>query len=165
MVSNIFYVHPYLGKIPILTSIFFKGVGSTTNQFLLETSMGFPTENLRVSSEPRSRDDSTTLLHGKIYAPKDWQVFILPWGMASGFNPIFFRVQRFRWWIMANPAKQSKLSPFFFWPNQTAMIFFVSAKSPVYPQSENSSELPPAMQSEEGTRVLGCPGTDVRING
>ena len=26
------YFHPYLGKIPILTSIFFKGVGSTTNQ-------------------------------------------------------------------------------------------------------------------------------------
>ena len=33
MVSNIFNVHPYLGKIPILTSIFFKWVGSTTNQF------------------------------------------------------------------------------------------------------------------------------------
>ena len=32
LVSNIFYVHPYLRKIPILTSIFFKGVGSTTNQ-------------------------------------------------------------------------------------------------------------------------------------
>ena len=27
-----FHFHPYLGKIPILTSIFFKGVGSTTNQ-------------------------------------------------------------------------------------------------------------------------------------
>ena len=26
VVSNISYVHPYLGKIPILTSIFFKGV-------------------------------------------------------------------------------------------------------------------------------------------
>ena len=26
MVSNIFYFHPYLGKIPILTSIFFKWV-------------------------------------------------------------------------------------------------------------------------------------------
>ena len=25
------YVHPYFGKIPILTSKFFKGVGSTTN--------------------------------------------------------------------------------------------------------------------------------------
>ncbi len=31
VVSNIFYFHPYLGKIPILTIIFFKGVGSTTN--------------------------------------------------------------------------------------------------------------------------------------
>ena len=31
---GIFYFHPYLGKmIPNLTSIFFKGVGSTTNQF------------------------------------------------------------------------------------------------------------------------------------
>ena len=29
--SNIFYFHPYLGKIPILTSIFFKWV-ETTNQ-------------------------------------------------------------------------------------------------------------------------------------
>ena len=27
----IFYFHPYLGKVPILTSIFFKWVGSTTN--------------------------------------------------------------------------------------------------------------------------------------
>ena len=27
--SNIFYFHPYLGKIPILTSIFFKGVETT----------------------------------------------------------------------------------------------------------------------------------------
>ena len=26
VVSNIFYFHPYLGKIPILTSIFFNGV-------------------------------------------------------------------------------------------------------------------------------------------
>ena len=31
VVSKIFYFHPYLGKIPNLTSIFFKGVGSTTN--------------------------------------------------------------------------------------------------------------------------------------
>ena len=31
MVSNNFYVHPYLGKIPILTNIFQMG-GSTTNQ-------------------------------------------------------------------------------------------------------------------------------------
>ena len=30
--SNIFDFHPYLGKIPILTRIFFKWVGSTTNQ-------------------------------------------------------------------------------------------------------------------------------------
>ena len=31
VVSNIFHFHPSLGKIPILTIIFFKGVGSTTN--------------------------------------------------------------------------------------------------------------------------------------
>ena len=31
VVLDIFYFHPYLGKIPILASIFFKGVGSTTN--------------------------------------------------------------------------------------------------------------------------------------
>ena len=35
MVSNIFYFPPYLGKIPILTSIFFRWVGSTTNQMML----------------------------------------------------------------------------------------------------------------------------------
>ena len=29
VVSNIFYFYPYLGKIPILTSIFFKGVETT----------------------------------------------------------------------------------------------------------------------------------------
>ena len=29
VVSNMFYSHPYLGKIPILTSIFFKGVETT----------------------------------------------------------------------------------------------------------------------------------------
>ena len=35
VVSNIFYFHPYLGNIPILTTvIFFKWVGSTTNQYL-----------------------------------------------------------------------------------------------------------------------------------
>ena len=27
--STIFYFHPYLGKVPILTSIFFKGVETT----------------------------------------------------------------------------------------------------------------------------------------
>ena len=32
VVSHIFYFHPNLGKIPILTSIFFRWVGSTTNQ-------------------------------------------------------------------------------------------------------------------------------------
>ena len=31
VVSNIFYFHPYLGKISNLTSIFFRWVGSTTN--------------------------------------------------------------------------------------------------------------------------------------
>ena len=30
VVSNIFYFHPYLEKIPMLTSIFFRWVGSTT---------------------------------------------------------------------------------------------------------------------------------------
>ena len=34
--SNIFYFHPYLGKITILTSIFFKRVGSTTNWFRID---------------------------------------------------------------------------------------------------------------------------------
>jgi len=29
VVSNMFYFHPYLGKIPILTDIFFKGVETT----------------------------------------------------------------------------------------------------------------------------------------
>ena len=33
VVSNIFYFQPYLGKISNLTSIFFRWVGSTTNQF------------------------------------------------------------------------------------------------------------------------------------
>ena len=33
--SNFFDVHPYLGKIPILTSIFFKWVGSTTSILLM----------------------------------------------------------------------------------------------------------------------------------
>ena len=33
VVSTIFYFHPYLAKIPILTSIFFRWVDSTTNQF------------------------------------------------------------------------------------------------------------------------------------
>ena len=31
VVSNIFYFHPYLGKIPIFWLVFFKGV-ETTNQ-------------------------------------------------------------------------------------------------------------------------------------
>ena len=33
MVSNMFYFHPYLGKMNQFWLIFFKGVGSTTNQF------------------------------------------------------------------------------------------------------------------------------------
>ena len=33
--QNILYFYPYLGKIPILTSIFFKGVGSTTNHVIV----------------------------------------------------------------------------------------------------------------------------------
>ena len=35
--SNMFYVHPclFVEDEAILTSIFFKGVGSTTNQFIL----------------------------------------------------------------------------------------------------------------------------------
>ena len=47
--SNIFYFHLYLGKIPILTSIFFRWVGSTTNQmvfseksFKLSSRLGLP---------------------------------------------------------------------------------------------------------------------------
>ena len=36
MVSKIFYFHPYLGKISNLTCIFFRWVGSTTNQVSLE---------------------------------------------------------------------------------------------------------------------------------
>ena len=53
MVSNIFYFHPYLGKMSNLTSIFFRWVGSTTNQksiyfpllfrFLLLTRVHFTT--------------------------------------------------------------------------------------------------------------------------
>ena len=35
VVSNIFYVHPYLGKIPILTNFFFKGVETTNQIFIL----------------------------------------------------------------------------------------------------------------------------------
>jgi len=36
VVSKIFYVHPLLGEmIPSLTSIFFKWVGSTTNQLFI----------------------------------------------------------------------------------------------------------------------------------
>ena len=35
VVSKIFYFHPYLGKISILTSIFFRWVGSTTNQYII----------------------------------------------------------------------------------------------------------------------------------
>ena len=34
VVSNIFYFHPYLGKISNLTNIFFRWVGSTTNQLV-----------------------------------------------------------------------------------------------------------------------------------
>ena len=40
VVSEIFYVHPYLGKISILTSIFFKWV-ETTNQGWVASENGF----------------------------------------------------------------------------------------------------------------------------
>ncbi len=45
--SNIFYFHPNLGKIPILTSIFFRWVGSTTNQKWMMPSSWIP-KNIQV---------------------------------------------------------------------------------------------------------------------
>ena len=42
VVSNIFYIHPYLGKWSNLTIIFSKGVGSTTNQLIISGSYCFP---------------------------------------------------------------------------------------------------------------------------
>ena len=45
MVSNIFYFHPYLGKIPILTSIFFKWVETTKQKISVsnqKSNRGFP---------------------------------------------------------------------------------------------------------------------------
>ena len=39
MVSNIFYVHPYLGKIPILTNTFSNGLKSPTRESLVTSSL------------------------------------------------------------------------------------------------------------------------------
>jgi len=66
--SNFFYFHPYLGKIPNLTSIFFRWVGSTTNQKRLIYNYEIPTltnqsckktstMTPRSSFEGASRDD------------------------------------------------------------------------------------------------------------
>ena len=44
VVSNIFYFHPYLGKWSNLTSIFFKRVGSTTNKYIISTSISTTTK-------------------------------------------------------------------------------------------------------------------------
>ena len=45
-----FYVHPCLGKIPILTSIFFRWVGSTTNQKKTQKNVS-PVPHLRITSQ------------------------------------------------------------------------------------------------------------------
>ena len=42
VVSNMFYFHPYLGKISNLTSIFFRWVGSTTNQTTKQNQICLP---------------------------------------------------------------------------------------------------------------------------
>ena len=63
-----FHFHPYLGKIPMLTSIFFRWVGSTTNQKIQSLSLyNFKTRNFNLQvkkSEPinhRSQDPRSDL--------------------------------------------------------------------------------------------------------
>ena len=46
-VSNIFHFHPYLRKISNLTSIFFRWVGSTTNQYCLDVEFGWTRNPLK----------------------------------------------------------------------------------------------------------------------
>ena len=56
-----FNFHTYLGKIPILTSIFFKGVGSTTNQFLLQPEkIEWKTQKQPRSCDPKTRAHNRT---------------------------------------------------------------------------------------------------------
>ena len=54
MVSNIFYFHPYLGKIPILINIF-RWV-ETTNQFWMCVVFRFKTSVVKVSFTLRKQD-------------------------------------------------------------------------------------------------------------
>ena len=61
MVSDIFYFHPYLGKIPILTNIFQMG-GSTTNQLRFmsccqKKSLQFVTRTTWVGATVKLRDE------------------------------------------------------------------------------------------------------------
>ena len=57
-----FFFHPYfLGKIPILTSIFFKGVGSTTNQICVRILI----DSSKLMKDPLTltSDESATDIH------------------------------------------------------------------------------------------------------
>ena len=110
-----FLFSPLFGRrFPFWRAYVSKGLVQPPTSILVETSMGFPTENLRVSWEPRSRDGHRHLVTWGKYTPLkiDSYSFSLG-GCFFGFQPYFFREFCFRWWIMANPANQSKLSPFF----------------------------------------------------
>jgi len=166
--TQIFFIFTRVwGKIPILTNIFSKGLVQPPTSILVETSMGFPTENLRVSWEPRSRDGHRHLVTWGKYTPLkiDSYSFSLG-GCFFGFQPYFFREFCFRWWIMANPANQSKLSPFVFYPTKLRW-FLLLAPSPqstrVVGKFLGTSASDAERRGDEGT--VRCPGTDVRING
>ena len=77
VVSNIFYFHLYLGKIPILTSIFFKWVGSTTNYIVIFPEKRTPRHS-QVSDYDPKRHPEKSLRPGwpqKNQPKNPWQIF------------------------------------------------------------------------------------------
>ena len=75
----IFYVHPHLGKIPSMTSIFFKWVGSTTQQFLLSPMKSLVVELVILSCQgwknPRNNDR-------KLHPPYRNNDIIMPFSLS-----------------------------------------------------------------------------------
>ena len=134
VVSNIFYFHPYLGKITILTSIFFRWVVQPPTSFLL--GWWIPTESqgrpFQIFHPYKIKDQemvSQKVFRGAIFQPCffvfNWSIgCYLNWWLVklahSPFTTIFYHQKNLPF---ASPRAWSKKFPQFV---QVAFICFLS---------------------------------------
>ena len=87
MVSNVFYFHPYLGKIPIFTNIF--QMGWTTNQFCF---YWFKTQSLLSQAYPPRNESISHPTSGTFESwfvpvlPVWWDMDLFPGGLVFAYN-------------------------------------------------------------------------------